>query len=134
MVVMQFRGRMSFWFSRFVSACVLPLLLMALPVSAVMAVDASSDQHGDGAIVMEVFNEQALAKAEAYELSDERKHQILFVMGVALLVLLGLTAYFGIALGIGGKDVFVPHMVSAGLTITLSLAHAVTAVVWFFPF
>ena len=120
-------------FSKFVPAYALLLVLFALPGS-VLAADPSSKQLDDGAAVMEAFNEQALAKAEASELSDERKHQILFIMGVLLLVLLGLTAYFGIAMGIGGKNVFVPHMVSAGLALTLSLAHAVTAVVWFFPF
>ncbi len=115
--------------------CPLFVLWLLVIVPAGAAPESNSHvQADDSSIVMEVFNEQALAKAEAYELSDERKHQILFIMGVALLVLLGLTAYFGIAMGIGGRDLFVPHMVSAGLALTLSLAHAVTAVVWFFPF
>ncbi len=107
-------------------------LLLALPFGA-RAADGS-EVADDSVIIMDVFNEQAIAKAEAGELTDQEKHQILFIMGVALLVLIGATAYFGIAMGVGGKDLFVPHMVSAGLTITLSLAHAVTAVVWFFPF
>jgi len=123
----------SYFFFKVVSVFALFLTLSVVPIGA-SATEGADEAPNTGAAVMEVFNEQAIAKAEAYELSDERKHQILFVMGVLLLVLLGFTAYFGIAMGIGGKDVFVPHMVSAGLTITLSLAHAVTAVVWFFPF
>ncbi len=110
---------------------ILSLLIAPLPVSSSEDATAVVD---DSTAVMEIFNAQAIAEQEAYELSDKEKHQILFVMGVALLLLLGATAYFGIAMGVGGKDVYVPHMVSAGLTITLSLAHAVTAIVWFYPF
>lgn len=110
---------------------ILSLLIAPLPVSSSEDATAVVD---DSTAVMEVFNAQAIAEQEAYELSDKEKHQILFVMGIALLLLLGATAYFGIAMGVGGKDVYVPHMVSAGLTITLSLAHAVTAIVWFYPF
>lgn len=109
----------------------LSLLIIPLPVFSSDDVSNSAD---DSTAVMEIFNEQAIAEQEAFELSDNEKHQILFVMGIALLVLLGATAYFGIAMGVGGKDVFVPHMISAGLAITLSLAHAVTAIVWFYPF
>ena len=109
-------------------------LIMVVVTAPVMAESNTAIDVDDSSVVMEVFNEQAIAEAKAFELSDEEKHQILFVMGVALLILLVTTAYFGISMGIGGKDVFVPHMVSAGLTITLSLAHAVTAIVWFFPF
>ncbi|HGX93738.1 MAG TPA: hypothetical protein ENK35_10530 [Candidatus Tenderia sp.] len=109
----------------------LSLLIFSLPAFSNEDAPNSVD---DSTAVMEIFNEQAIAEQEAFELSDNEKHQILFVMGIALLVLLGATAYFGIAMGVGGKDVFVPHMISAGLAITLSLAHAVTAVVWFYPF
>jgi len=110
------------------------LLCLLFSSASVFAREDAVTPLDDSTAVMEIFNEQALAEQEAFELSDNEKHQILFVMGVVLLLLLGATAYFGIAMGVGGKDVFVPHMVSAGLTITLSLAHAVTAIVWFYPF
>lgn len=101
---------------------------------AVMAQTESAKSSDDGLVVMQQFNEQAEAESEVFKLTDKEKHQVLFVMGVTLLVLIGLTAYFGLAMGIGGKDVFVQHMVCAGLTVTLAVAHAVTSIVWFFPF
>ena len=58
----------------------------------------------------------------------------MFVMGVPLLILLLVTGALGIAMGVYGKQVFVAHMVFAGLTMTLALAHAVVGIVWFYPF
>ncbi len=84
--------------------------------------------------VMEAFNRQQVELGEAVRIDDERKHQILFIMGIALLVLIVLTAAYGIAMAIYGKQVFVPHMILAGLTVTLAIAHSVVAIVWFFPF
>ncbi|MDQ6968468.1 MAG: hypothetical protein Q9M14_07295 [Mariprofundaceae bacterium] len=82
--------------------------------------------------VMDQFNEEkALAVERA--ISDTSKHQVLFWMGAALLLLILLAAGFGIAMGIFDKDVFVWHVLSAGLATTLAVAHAVTAFVWFFP-
>lgn len=66
--------------------------------------------------------------------SDHRRHQILFVMGALLLTGIITTASLGVAMGIFGKEVFLAHMVSAGLTVFLAAAHAVAAMVWFFPF
>ncbi len=67
---------------------------------------------------------------------DEQRdqHLILFYMGVALLIFVFLTAGFGIAMGMLGKEVFIQHMVCAGITVFLATAHAVVAMVWFFPF
>jgi len=67
-------------------------------------------------------------------ISTEQKHTILFIMGSSLLVLVMTTAALGISMAIYGKQVFMWHMISAGLTVTLALAHGVAAVVWFFPF
>lgn len=92
-------------------------------------------QRGDDALeVMQVFNQQAAEQAKANKLTDEEKHKILFFMGLGLLILLCVTAYLGVSMVVFNKQVFVPHMISAGLTVTLGLAHAVAAVVWFFPF
>ncbi|HFE37623.1 MAG TPA: hypothetical protein ENK06_04270 [Gammaproteobacteria bacterium] len=67
---------------------------------------------------------------------DERReqHKILFYMGVLLLISVLLTAGFGVSMVMLGKEVFVQHMIFAGITVFLSIAHAVVAVVWFFPF
>ena len=67
---------------------------------------------------------------------DEQKnqHKILFYMGVVLLIFVFLTAGFGVAMGMLGKEVFVQHMICAGVTVFLAIAHSVVAIVWFFPF
>jgi len=67
-------------------------------------------------------------------ISTKQKHTILFVMGSTLLLLVLTTAVLGISMAVYGKQVFVWHMISAGLTVTLALAHGIAAAVWFFPF
>ena len=85
--------------------------------------------------VMGSFNKNVMTSAEAQLVEkDSGKHQILFIMGVILLLLIFLTAGFGMAMALHGKDVFVPHMIFAGGTVFLADAHAVTSIVWFFPY
>lgn len=97
--------------------------------------NAQQQEHVDDTLqIMEAFNQDTMAGQEAYELTEEDKHKILFFMGVALLVLLCATAYFGVSMVVFNQEVFVRHMICAGLTVTLGIAHAVAAVVWFFPF
>ncbi|MBL4852470.1 MAG: hypothetical protein JKY90_09395 [Gammaproteobacteria bacterium] len=67
-------------------------------------------------------------------ISTKQKHTILFFMGSSLLLLVLATAVLGISMAVYGKQVFMWHMISAGLTVTLALAHGITAVVWFSPF
>ncbi|MDX8407676.1 MAG: hypothetical protein R8L58_04750 [Mariprofundaceae bacterium] len=67
-------------------------------------------------------------------IETERKHQILFMMGLAFLVFLLFTGGFGLAMVVFDKDVFVPHMIFAGLSLTLAAAHAATAIAWFWPY
>jgi len=67
------------------------------------------------------------------KISTERKHQILFLMGLTLLVLLLITGTLGIAMVAFGKDVFLPHMIFAGLSLTLAAVHSATAIAWFWP-
>lgn len=88
----------------------------------------------DDMSVMKAFAALQAVEGDAVKISDKEKHQWLFLMGVTLLILLLATASLGIAMGIYGKDVFVPHMVCAGLAVTLAIGHAVTAMVWFYPF
>lgn len=87
----------------------------------------------DNRAVIQGFNQEKPPN-ETVVITEKERHRILFYMGAALLVTLLLTAGFGIAMVVFGKQVFVAHMVFAGLTVFLGLAHAVTAVVWFFPF
>jgi len=82
--------------------------------------------------MMEQFNQDVQVAPER-AISTQRKHQILFWMGGALLLLILFAAGFGVAMGIFGKDVFIWHVLSAGLATTLAIAHAVVAFVWFYP-
>ena len=88
----------------------------------------------DGGDVMKDFVALEQANREQAELTTQKKHTIMFIMGVALLILLLATAYFGIAMAVMGKPRFIPHMVCAGLSVTLAIAHSVVAMVWFYPF
>ncbi|MDX8402258.1 MAG: hypothetical protein R8K47_06460 [Mariprofundaceae bacterium] len=67
-------------------------------------------------------------------IETKRKHEILFWMGIALLVLLFATGALGVAMVAFGKDVFIAHMILAGLSLTLAVAHAATSIAWFWPF
>ena len=108
----------------------LPLMMfIASPVCL-----AQQQQVDDSLEIMEVFKQEAQSKQVDNKLTDEAKHKILFYMGLSLLVLLCTTAYLGVSMVVFNQEVFVKHMISAGLTVTLGLAHAVVAVVWFFPF
>lgn len=111
-------------------------LLAALVFSFVPPARAAGDtQASNGTQVLEAFDRQQVQRVnQASELSDHKKHLILFLLGVPLLILLLVTGGLGIATGIYGKRLFIPHMIFAGLTITLTLAHVIVAVVWFYPF
>lgn len=104
-------------------------------VVAVMSVFpmAGMAQEASGSQVMQQFS-GVEDRDQANEFSLKEKHQVMFLMGLALLVLLVVTVVLGIAMAIFGKQVFVAHMICAGLSVTLALAHSVVAVVWFFPF
>ncbi len=113
------------------------LMLVIIPVffsaSNVAASDVVSEHESDMKI-MRGFADQQAEEGEAVKISDKEKHRWLFFMGASLLLLILSTASFGIATGVFGKNYFVAHMVTAGLTVTLALAHAVAATVWFYPF
>ena len=88
----------------------------------------------DSAQVMRAFTATPVNDSDIIAIADRTKRQIMFLMGIPLLVLLIATAVLGIAMGVYGKQVFVAHMLCAGLSLTLALAHAVVGVVWFYPF
>ncbi len=110
------------------------LTSLLLLLSGSLYAEEPSKPGNDSIEVMQVFNDNALENAKIYDVADEKKHKILFFMGVGLLILLCTTAYLGVSMVMFNKEVFVAHMISAGFTVTLGLVHAVTAVVWFFPF
>ena len=86
------------------------------------------------ASVIQSFASDKSAKSELVQIEDQTKRLVMFVMGVPLLILIFVTAALGVAMGVYGKQVFVPHMVCAGLSLTLALGHAVVGIVWFYPF
>ena len=92
------------------------------------------DEEQGSASVIESFTTDNSAKSEIVQIEDKTKRLVMFVMGVPLLILLLATAVLGVAMGVYGKQVFVPHMVCAGLSLTLALGHAVVGIVWFYPF
>jgi len=126
------RGRMSLLHSRLRAWLVLAMLA-ALPFST-PAWAGQAAQESDGAQVMESFARQAQADGERKALSDKTKQVIMFLLGVPLLLFLLITGALGIAMGVYGKQVFVLHMVSAGLTVTLAVVHVIVGLVWFYPF
>ncbi|HLA74397.1 MAG TPA: hypothetical protein VJM76_00610 [Gammaproteobacteria bacterium] len=93
---------------------------------------AQNDQN-----VLRSFENQAQKQermSEALRISTRKKHRVLFIMGIALLIAILTTAALGIAQGVYGKPVFVAHMFAAGVSVTLAIIHAIVAIVWFFPF
>ncbi len=92
------------------------------------------DEEQDSASVILSFATDQSAKSELVAIEDETKHLVMFIMGVPLLILLLVTVGLGVAMGIYGKQVFVPHMVCAGLSLSLAMGHAVVGIVWFYPF
>ncbi len=112
------------------------LLFVINFVGAVGVVQASGTGGATAAqhevdVMQQFNNDETLAPERA--ISTKRKHEILFWMGGALLLLVLFAAGFGIAMGIFDKDVFLWHVLSAGLATTLAIAHAVVAFVWFYP-
>ena len=93
-----------------------------------------NNQKGDSAKVMEAFEQQASQIKIDRPSTIQKKHLTMFLLGVPLLILLLITGALGIAMGIYGKQVFMLHMISAGLTITLAFVHAIVGVIWFYPF
>jgi len=107
------------------------LLCFLNPLPAVAADQVTQPRQGDISLMQQFDDEETIAPER--EISEKRKHQILFLMGAGLLLLLLATGSFGLAMGVWEKDVFVWHMLCAGLTVTLAITHAVVSFVWFYP-
>lgn len=107
--------------------------LTAVPVWAANA--TSSTQNINGIQMMEAFQkEQGPRDDGVTPVADQKKKLIMFIMGIPLILMILITGAVGIGMGIYGKPWFVPHMILAGLTMTLALVHAIVGVAWFFPF
>jgi len=113
-------------------AVILVALLSLFIIPSVRAAD--NVQKPNSSKVMEAFERQAEVSGRERELNDKQKHLIMFVIGAPLLILLVITASLGIAMGIYGKQVFLLHIIFAGLTVTLSFVHVIAGLVWFYPF
>lgn len=103
--------------------------------AASAASQSSTDDSSNGVALLEDFDRQQNQRVHgASVLSDHFKRVVMFTMSIPLFLLLVVTAGLGIATGVYGKKLYIPHMVLAGLTVTLALAHAIAGIVWFFPF
>ena len=120
---------MKVLFAMFKAGLMLILLSLFAPAFSVLAEDTGLQNNTQ---VIQAFTSQE--KDDTTSLEDQTKHLVMFVMGVPLLILLLITGGLGIAMGVYGKQVFVAHMVCAGLSMTLAIAHAIVGVVWFYPF
>lgn len=95
----------------------------------------SADAASSGEQVLRGFiSAEAEQKRTPEAIAKKEKHQILFIMGIALLLGIATTVGLGIAMAVYGKPVFVAHMISAGFSLTLAIIHAIVAIVWFYPF
>jgi hypothetical protein len=112
---------------------VLGALFLVSGVSLARAADQA--QEANGTQVLEAFDRQQVQRVkDAGAVSDHNKQVIMFSMGIPLVILLLITGGLGLATGVYGKQLFIPHMICAGLTVTLAVAHVIVGVVWFFPF
>ncbi len=123
-------------------ACLVPLAQAAdsvRPASSVQitgnAQPVDDPQSTNGAAILKAFDDAQVQRVkQASELNDHNKRIIMFALAVPLFLLLLITGALGIATGVYGKKLFIPHMIFAGLTVTLALAHAIVGIVWFYPF
>lgn len=113
-------------------AIIFAVLLSFLSLLPAYAEDTASS--GDSAQILQAFNQQHRNDERDKAISQKEKQQIMFLLGVALITLVLITGGLGVAMGLYGKQVFVAHMVFAGLSITLAIVHAIVGLVWFYPF
>ena len=88
--------------------------------------------NASGAEVLKAFEHGP--DPETAAATERTRRWVMFGLGAPLLLLLLITAGLGIAMGIFGKQVYVAHMVFAGLCLTLAIVHAIVGLVWFRPF
>lgn len=115
---------MKSWLNAFIAA----FLLFGLPLMHAAKAGESNLQ------IVESFTKGGDKIQNPNDPSDKRKKEIMFIMGIPLLIMLISTAVLGVAMGVFGKKVFLAHMVLASLSLCLAVVHAIVGLVWFFPF
>lgn len=113
--------------------CIVPLLVSAEGEDQKDDVSTSAESS-ESQVIQSFTSQVGDIDSEIIKIDDQRKRQIMFAMGVPLLVFIMITVGLGIAMGVFGKDVYVAHMIFAGLSLTLAMGHAVVGLVWFWPF
>ena len=119
--------RYLYYFPGFIFLCIAMILFSG--ASYAEQEQAHSDQQ-----IMQAFTSQETKDSEIITIDDQKKRLVMFALGVPLLVLVLVTGALGIAMGVYGKQVFLAHMICAGLSMTLALGHAIVGLVWFYPF
>jgi len=121
--------------NKIVAGATLILLITTFSTTAFSNAQTESDSVAESeSQIMQNFTSQENVKSEIVTIGEKRKRQVMFAMGVPLLLFIIITVSLGIAMGVFGKDVYIAHMVFAGLSLTLALAHAIVGLVWFWPF
>ena len=115
---------MKIWLSAFFAA----FLFVGMPSMHAAMAEQSNLQ------IVESFNKGGDNVQNPNDPSEKRKKEIMFIMGIPLLLMLIATAILGISMGVFGKKVFLAHMVVASLSLCLAIVHAIVGLVWFFPF
>ena len=102
-------------------------------VIADQKVESESTSETESQVIQEFTSKEDI-ESNIIKIDDQRKRQVMFAMGVPLLLFIVITVALGIAMGVFGKEVYVAHMIFAGLSLTLALGHAIVGMVWFWPF
>jgi hypothetical protein len=112
-------------------------VLLAIVLAFACTLPAHAEEaapEGENAQILQAFNKQHRDEERKKAITDKDKQRIMFMLGVALLSMVLITGGLGIAMGLFGKQVFVPHMIFAGFSMTLAVVHAIVGIVWFFPY
>lgn len=107
-------------------------LMVFAPSYAAHAQNNQNEQMSSEAMMQQFAGE--LEESPERKIETQRKHEILFMMGIALLILLFMTGGLGVAMAAFDKEVFIAHTIVAGLTLTLAAVHAATSIAWFWPY
>ena len=114
------------------ASTILAILLSFLTMLPAYAQEAPPADNG--AQILNEFNKQNRSDIRAKAIPLKEKQQIMFLLGLGVILLVIITGGLGLAMGVFGKPLFVAHMVFAALSITLAIAHAIVGLVWFYPF
>lgn len=119
---------------RFMLAAGVVFALFAVSASGAPQADSVAEGQSADSHVMQSFTSTDQDSTGVIKIEEKRKRQIMFAMGVPLLLFIMTTVALGIAMGVFGKEVYVAHMIFAGLSLTLAMGHAIVGLVWFWPF